>query len=62
MLDIGYAPSSKRLCDLNIEILEICTNYVSSQSRIEIQGQAPFKQSGVYEAQIAVTDSKPSDD
>jgi len=35
---------------------------VSSQSRIEIKGQAPFKQSGVYEAQIAITDSKPSDD
>jgi len=35
---------------------------VSSQPRLEIQGQAPFKQSGVYEAQIAVTDSKPSDD
>ena len=29
---------------------------VSSQSRLEIQGQAPFKQSGVYEAQIAITD------
>ena len=35
---------------------------MSSQPRIEIQGQAPFKQSGVYEAQIAITDSKPSDD
>ncbi len=35
---------------------------MSSQSRVEIQGQAPFKQSGVYEAQIAITDSKPSDD
>ena len=35
---------------------------MSSQPRLEIQGQAPFKQSGVYEAQIAVTDSKPSDD
>jgi len=35
---------------------------VSSQPRLEIQGQAPFKQSGVYEAQIAVTDSKPPDD
>jgi len=35
---------------------------VSSPPRLEIQGQAPFKQSGVYEAQIAVTDSKPSDD
>ena len=62
VLDITYALFSKRLCDLNIEILEVCTNYVSSQSRIEIQGQAPFKQSGVYEAQIAITDSKPSDD
>ena len=35
---------------------------MSSQSRVEIYGQAPFKQSGVYEAQIAITDSKPSDD
>jgi len=35
---------------------------VSSQSRVEIHGQAPFKQSGVYEAQIAITDSKPSDE
>ena len=35
---------------------------MSSQSRVEIHGQAPFKQSGVYEAQIAITDSKPSDD
>ncbi|MDH3855524.1 MAG: collagen-like protein, partial [Nitrosopumilus sp.] len=35
---------------------------MSSQPRLNIQGQAPFKQSGVYEAQIAITDSKPSDD
>jgi len=35
---------------------------VSSQSQIKIQGQAPFKQSGVYEAQISITDSRPSDD
>lgn len=35
---------------------------MSSQPRIEIQGQAPFKQSGVYEVQIAITESKPSDD
>ena len=35
---------------------------VSSQPRLEIQGPSPFKQSGVYEAQIVVTDSKPSDD
>ena len=35
---------------------------MSSQPRLEIQGPAPFKQSGVYEAQIVVTDSKPSDD
>ena len=35
---------------------------MSSQSRLEIQGRAPFKQSGVYEAQIAITDSKPSED
>ena len=35
---------------------------MSSQPRIEIQGQAPFKQSGVYEAQISITSTKPSDD
>ena len=35
---------------------------MSSQPRIEIQGQAPFKQSGVYEAQISVFDTRPSDD
>ena len=35
---------------------------MSSQPRIEIQGQAPFKQSGVYEAQISLIDVKPSDD
>ena len=35
---------------------------MSSQHRIEVQGQAPFKQSGVYEVQISVSDSKPSDD
>ena len=35
---------------------------MSSQPRLEIQGPSPFKQSGVYEAQIVVTDSKPSDD
>jgi len=35
---------------------------VSSQSRLQIQGPAPFKQSGVYEAQIAITDTKPSTD
>ena len=34
---------------------------MSSQSRLEIQGQAPFKQPGIYEAQIAITDEKPSD-
>jgi hypothetical protein len=34
---------------------------VSSQPRIEIQGQAPFKQPGVYEAQISITNVKPSD-
>ena len=35
---------------------------MSFQSRLKIQGQAPFKQSGVYEAQIAITDNKPSED
>ena len=34
---------------------------MSSQPRIEIQGQSPFKQSGVYEAQISLIDVKPSD-
>jgi integrin beta 3/collagen type V/XI/XXIV/XXVII alpha len=42
--------------------LKYTQTIVSSQPRLEIQGQAPFKQSGVYEAQIAITDSKPSDD
>ena len=42
--------------------MEIAQTNVPSQSRVEIHGQAPFKQSGVYEAQIAITDSKPSDD
>ena len=42
--------------------MEIAQTNVSSQSRVEIHGQAPFNQSGVYEAQIAITDSKPSDD
>ena len=35
---------------------------VSSQSRLEVTGSAPFKQTGVYEAQIAIVDSKPSED
>ena len=35
---------------------------MSPQSRLEIKGRAPFNQSGVYEAQIAITDSKPSED
>ena len=35
---------------------------MSSQPRIEIQGQAPFNQSGVYEAQISLVEIKPSDD
>ncbi len=34
---------------------------MSSHSRLEIHGQAPFKQPGVYEAQITITDTKPSD-
>ena len=34
---------------------------MSSQPHIEIQGQAPFKQSGVYEAQISIIGEKPSD-
>jgi integrin beta 3/collagen type V/XI/XXIV/XXVII alpha len=35
---------------------------MSSHSRLEIHGRAPFKQPGVYEAQITITDTKPSDD
>ncbi|MSS86727.1 MAG: collagen-like protein, partial [Nitrosopumilus sp.] len=35
---------------------------MSSQPRIEIHGQAPFKQSGVYEVQISITNVRPSDD
>ncbi|MBS3922987.1 MAG: collagen-like protein, partial [Nitrosarchaeum sp.] len=31
-------------------------------SRLEVHGQAPFKQSGIYEVQIFITDSKPSVD
>jgi len=34
---------------------------MSSPSRLEIKGESPFKQSGVYEAQIAITASPPSD-
>ncbi|MDH3501777.1 MAG: collagen-like protein, partial [Nitrosopumilus sp.] len=33
-----------------------------SSSKIQIQGQAPFRQSGVYEVQISITDSRPSDE
>ena len=29
---------------------------MSSPSRLEIKGESPFKQSGVYEAQIAIID------
>ena len=35
---------------------------MSSPPRLEITGQAPFKQTGVYEVQIAILDSKPSED
>ncbi|MEK6907802.1 MAG: collagen-like protein, partial [Thermoproteota archaeon] len=35
---------------------------MSSRHRLEIQGQAPFKQSGIYEVQIFIVDSKPSAD
>ena len=34
---------------------------MSSQSRLEIKGQAPFNKSGVYEAQIAITETRPSE-
>ena len=35
---------------------------MSSRPRLEVQGQAPFKQSGIYEVQIFIVDSKPSVD
>ena len=35
---------------------------MASPSKLEIRGQAPFKQSGVYEAQIAIVGSRPSDE
>ena len=35
---------------------------MSSPSKLEIKGRAPFNQSGVYEAQIAIADSEPSND
>ena len=34
---------------------------VSSQPSLKIQGKAPFKQSGVYETQIAIVGSRPSE-
>ncbi|MDX1596611.1 MAG: collagen-like protein, partial [Nitrosopumilaceae archaeon] len=33
-----------------------------SSSKLEVKGQAPFKQPGVYEVQISIVDSKPSED
>jgi integrin beta 3/collagen type V/XI/XXIV/XXVII alpha len=35
---------------------------MSSQSQLSIKGSYPHKQSGVYEAKISITDSKPTDD
>ncbi len=33
----------------------------NSGDKLNIQGPAPFKQSGIYEVQIAITDQKPSE-
>jgi len=33
-----------------------------SKPKLEIQGPAPFKQSGRYEVQIAITEQKPSEE
>ena len=30
--------------------------------RLEVQGKAPFRQSGVYEVEISIADSRPSDE
>ena len=35
---------------------------MSVDSKMDIRGQAPFKQSGVYEVQISIVNSKPTDD
>ena len=35
---------------------------MSSQPRLEVQGKSPFKQSGVFEVQISISDSRPSDE
>ena len=35
---------------------------MTSHSRLEVQGKAPFRQSGVYEVQISLADSRPSDE
>ena len=34
---------------------------MSTQSRLQVQGNSPFKQSGVYEVQISISNDKPSD-
>jgi len=35
---------------------------VSSNPKLEVNGPAPFKQAGVYEVQIFITDKKPGDE
>ena len=41
--------------------MQITTCLMSSEvKRIEVSGSAPFKQSGVYEVQISICDSRPS--
>jgi integrin beta 3/collagen type V/XI/XXIV/XXVII alpha len=33
-----------------------------SYSKLDVEGPAPFKESGVYEVQISITGYKPSED
>src|SRR3989338_7270482 len=42
--------------------LEFTQTIVSSRHKLEVRSQAPFKQSGIYEVQIFIADSKPSVD
>ena len=42
--------------------LEFTQTIVSSHPRLEVQGQAPFRQSGIYEVRIFIVESKPSTD
>ncbi|MFB5609271.1 MAG: collagen-like protein, partial [Nitrosarchaeum sp.] len=42
--------------------MEFKQTIMSSHPRLDVHGPAPFKQSGIYETQIFITDSKPSAD